>query len=169
MEENDKLMNLVLAELRQLRVKVDDIDKKNDMQINAIARVESILHANGDSSSGIKGGRRKKRRMKSSCPNVVSDDDTERVQQQLKSVSSTKVNEVEKVFKLTEEETDLITLLTDVDDVPEEVVEVDVVEMLPPKCVNSVVTSRSHATLTMFQPRHWDGPTNGESCNGHQF
>ncbi|MED6124464.1 hypothetical protein PIB30_059121 [Stylosanthes scabra] len=93
------------------------------MQINAIIRVESILYANGDSSSGIKGGRRKKRRMKSSCPNVV------------------------------EEETDLITLLTDVDEVLEEVVKVDKVEMLPPKCVNSVVTPRSHATLTMFRRR----------------
>ncbi|MED6162285.1 hypothetical protein PIB30_068963 [Stylosanthes scabra] len=137
MEENNKLMNLVLAKLRQLRVKVDDIDKNNDMQINAIARIESILHANGDLSGGIKGGRRKKRKMKSFFLNVVSDGATEKVQQQLKSVSNTKVNEVEKVFKLTEEETDLITMLTDVDDVPEEVVEVNVVEMLPPKGLRS--------------------------------
>ncbi|MED6112608.1 hypothetical protein PIB30_063108, partial [Stylosanthes scabra] len=71
----------------------------------------------------------------------------------LKSVSTTKVNEVEKVFKLTKEEKDLITLLTNVDEVPEEVVEVDAVEMLPTKCVNSVVTPRSHVTTTMSQPR----------------
>ncbi|XLR39628.1 hypothetical protein HN51_017777 [Arachis hypogaea] len=126
---------------------------------NALARVESILLANGDSSSGIKGGRRKKQRMRSPHPGVFSEGATERVQQQLKSASTTKLNAQEKNFKLTDKETDLITLLTDVDEDPKEVFEVNIVDMPPPKSINRVVTPRSHVITTMSQPPHRIKPT----------
>ncbi|XLR36504.1 hypothetical protein S83_064404 [Arachis hypogaea] len=152
-------MDILLSEIRLLREKVDDIEKKIDTQINALAHVESILLANGDSSSGIKGGRRKKQRMRSPHPGVFSEGATERVQQQLKSASTTKLKAQEKNFKLTDKETDLITLLTDVDEDPKEVFEVNTVDMPPPKSINRVVTPRSHVITTISHPPHRIKPT----------